>query len=141
MEAGPEMDNLVSEYCVPVFEGRGIKYHPRGACKFTSCSMCITSCPHYSTDIAAAWQVVEAIVNRPKPLLPWGEGERFFELNHVARYGWFARIHENHRDWPSGPKEEPEIDVEVDRQATAPLAICRAALKAILTASSAPSRQ
>jgi hypothetical protein len=67
--------------------------------------------PNYSTDIAAAWQVVDEM---------WEKG--FFHELAKARGGEIARI---------GNKEKDTGDVFAE---TAPLAICRAALLAMMEA-------
>jgi len=70
--------------------------------------------PHYSTDIAAAWQVVESLramgfvvlISSPRPVHAWGVEAWHLDVEHDRRRG------------------EAYAD-------TAPLAICRAALKAV----------
>jgi hypothetical protein len=69
----------------------------------------LPGCPHYSTDIAAAWQVVEKMEQRLD--LCWlGPGDV-----------WVAVLGNGEEDYQYGDAMAP----------TAPLAICRAALKAI----------
>jgi hypothetical protein len=86
-----------------------------------------TECPPYSTDIAAAWEVVEAL-----------EGKTILELD---EHGAF-RSRENggfqlqgpyiRSQWRAGWLErDHEYYLAEEVAATAPLAICLAALKAV----------
>ena len=69
--------------------------------------------PHYSTDIAAAWQVVEKIKGKYRGV------EIGYRLG-----GWFCQI----EDGTSDIDERYIAQAEAD---TAPLSICLAALKAV----------
>ena len=72
-------------------------------------------CPHYSTDIAAAWEVVEKLRRA-------NDGEYLFTINDAGM--WYAKFLDEHG--------EP-----VSRSGfcdTAPLAICRAGLLAVMEA-------
>ncbi len=82
-------------------------------------SMTWMGCPDYSTDIKAAWDVVEKI----KHLKPDGERERFFEMGWTAD-GWWV-------GWGvsagiGGYSFYTSIIAD-----TAPEAICLAALKSV----------
>jgi hypothetical protein len=104
MEAGREMDALVAELVMGwekrVF-GDGVDYWhlPGGA-------ICELDAPHYSTDIAAAWQVVEK--------LPFSV---YVEVR------WDGK---NAEAWFDSGSQTWEASAP-----TAPLAICRAALLAV----------
>lgn len=82
--------------------------------------------PKYSTDIVAAWQVVEKLPYDPRP-----KGERYYECEgftlmklHDGRWfaGWYEIIPYE------GSHDMSEYSVVAD---TAPMAICLAALKAV----------
>lgn len=66
--------------------------------------------PHYSTDIAAAWQVVERL---------WSKHLYYFYLSYYESINWVRIV-------GTAPAEVWHGNAE-----TAPLAICRAALKAV----------
>jgi hypothetical protein len=68
--------------------------------------------PHYSTDIAAAWQVVESVV------------ERGYMVTVVQEDDAAVRVYLDH------PSQVEDLD-EIGVAPTAPLAICRAALAAV----------
>jgi hypothetical protein len=75
--------------------------------------------PHYSTDIAAAWQVVE-FLQREWDRLDEKESQ-FWRFEDCHPHGWIARV-----IWPhDGEAEIASVDAD-----TAPLAICLAALAA-----------
>lgn len=92
--------------------------------------------PPYSTSIESAFEVVNGLLGRKTPLNPWGDSERYFSLAYSFD-GWEARLIENHWNDPFGPQDEPALIAEVEKQPTAPLAICHMALKAIELASGA----
>ena len=72
--------------------------------------------PHYSTDIAAAWMVVEGLSKRFWP-----------EVGRMDNGTWYCEI-VGRGDTPAQVSNGP-IAHEIAE--TAPLAICRAALKAV----------
>lgn len=78
--------------------------------------------PHFSTDIAAAWEVVEKMRVQGVHLgvAPWGkdEWEAFEKMDHLNEA----------RQWVSSRGDDCVHVFGVD---TAPLAICRAALAAV----------
>lgn len=83
-----------------------------------------TRIPYYSTDTAAAWQVVERMKERwaSEPNALRGEPD-VWRFHDFADEGWRASVVWLHHDGPI---------VEVDEMApTLPLAICRAALAAV----------
>lgn len=98
--------------------------------------------PAYSTDIAAAWEVVEKMhgrwghftivlvenphgtTNRGRPC-DW-EVVPVFELTHYDEGGFFKPA----KRLPTGLRDD-ELDDPIGWADTAPLAICRAALKAV----------
>lgn len=94
------------------------------------------SVPPYSTSIKSAFEVVNELLGRKTPLNPWGDSDRHFSLSYGLD-GWEVRLVENHWDDPFGPKDEPALIVEIKKQPTAALAICRLALKALELASGA----
>lgn len=69
-------------------------------------------CPHWESDIAAAWQVVEKAIELGYTLL--------LNFNHGAWWAEFA-------------DKETVYDHELEYRPTAPEAICRAALAALET--------
>lgn len=77
--------------------------------------------PHYSTDIAAAWEVVRALRD------PTEGDERFWTLTDSGSLGWHADLSWNAKE---GDALVPLGEGIGD---TAPLAICRAALTAMET--------
>ena len=88
LEAGPELDALVA---VEVMEVRAFP-------------------PNYSTDIGAAWQVVEKL-----------RAGKFVWIKDCGGFGWRVEI-----------LSSSETDIQIDFSVvadTAPLAICLAALK------------
>ncbi len=129
LEAGLELDALVAAKVM----GAAARRHnwveagyPGSLDSWTACEYCgkkITqaiekdSCPPpYSTDIAAAWEVVELFQKRGTINL------RFFQGG-GPEVAWKVRIRPDIlRDGDPGVEEAAE---------TAPLAICRAALKAV----------
>ena len=119
LESGRELDDLVAEkvmgYRIPVQESLiGNEWSP---------------IPHYSTDIAAAWQVIEKLTSQNA-----GPDKACIEaiINTPKYPGWPTYVRdgeEEHQDewcveWVDGIDT---IDVAFGK--TAPLAICRAALK------------
>ena len=128
MPAGMEMDLLIApiagwdhkhdisecedcwyDYC------RNCGYEPR--CEGIDDTDCETP-PPYSTDIAAAWEVVEKLMDEGDVFLEWWQdGE------------WFVA------DKPMGVREDAitaRCDGKTTGKPSAPLAICRAALLARL---------
>lgn len=105
MEAGREMDIRVAE---KIFPDDAFPWHHQ--CDYSGCFRCLSNAEHYSTDISAAWQVFEK-------LRQFGD----FELG--FRFGkWAVR---------SGRIPQVAAYTTVTEADTAPLAICRAALKAL----------
>jgi len=100
------------------------------ATPFSDGSYQIVAAPHYSTDISAAWDVVEKVAreqgqdahftivcragysNQVEPKGEWMVGYQFPEADYSGRWRWSGVF-----GWGEG--------------VTAPLAICRAALKAV----------
>lgn len=117
MAAGVELDAVVARLVM------GVEGEPE-------------SVPPYSASIESAFEVVNALLGRKAPLNPWGDNERYFSLSYGLD-GWEARLVENHWNDPFGPEGEPALIVEVEKQPTAALAICRMALKAMEGASGA----
>jgi hypothetical protein len=120
MSAGRELDALIAEKVmgsVPCDKWRPFTAYPAqwvkdtGECYHASCHPPQMGPPHYSTDIAAAWAVVERLVVLGHPvelsLEPNDNGQCLCTLM-AERMGEEAT-------WGD----------------TAPLAICRAALKAV----------
>jgi len=117
MEAGTELDALVAERVI------GAKCH---------CDRNTMTCPihgwshwakHYSTDIAVAWEVVEKMA-----VLDWDAEislcSKLPSDDHERWYCGFQRGDDN-APW------RPDFKFGQDWALTAPLAICRSALKAI----------
>jgi len=83
----------------------------------------------YSTDISAAWQLVE-------PLDENGERRFYFDVKSVVCGGWVCEVHDERKfvsrlhkggDFASGG-----CLIACEFSDTAPLAICKAALKAVM---------
>jgi hypothetical protein len=106
LQAGRELDALVAEKVMGYT--LGTPPSPESAINLAGPEYPVTV-PHYSTDIAAAWQVVEKFKDRD-----W----RFI----LDKYddGWGIEIELSGGKYGSGAVAE-----------TAPLAICRVALKAV----------
>lgn len=113
MPAGREIDALILEL---IFEKKAChcKSDP-SMCAFgpNHCLTCDGWMPRFhSTNIAAAWEVVEKL----------GQKElNFFIESCKPHYNWWAQFVPHNKD--------DEVHGEAD---TAPLAICRAALKAVM---------
>ena len=120
MEAGGELDEIVATRMMgwqrqdETPEGRCC---PKNGHDWISpdgerwrCHACGWSFPSYSTEIAPAWEVVEKL---------WTERWIWFKIHPSSDEGWQVNIEINNRSVP----------VIAD---TAPLAICRAALLAIM---------
>jgi hypothetical protein len=95
MEAGREMDAMVNEYIIHDSPCVGVFYSEEA----------YQNLPHYSTDISAAWEVVEKMSNKEITIYHQLEGMT------VEQAHW-----------------DVEIDGNEGLALTAPLAICRAAL-------------
>ncbi|MGH2619467.1 MAG: BC1872 family protein, partial [Anaerolineales bacterium] len=83
--------------------------------------------PHYSTDIAAAWQVVDAM----------GERFRLLVINRIYPSGHYRATFILFGQDPAAHMMAPDPAWFVWEQ-TAPLAICRAALLATLPQDASP---
>jgi hypothetical protein len=118
MPAGPELDALVAETVMgwPLFrgpsnvlpcvehDGNGLRVYGPGADVF---------CP--STSIAAAWLVVEKMAAEKRWMGMYGPGKPAPKRTELVRQVWLVRF----------------VDDELTAADTAPLAICRAALKSV----------
>ena len=116
MPAGPEMDALVAERVMGEIVSSGDKIVPVNgweACRYI---------PEYSSRIEAAWEVVEKLIERRLYMRVMAcEGiEYSFDMN--IKTFWRVELKE-------GQAIEPHITATSFD--TAPLAICRAALKAV----------
>mgnify|MGYP001600886613 CR=1 FL=1 len=121
MEAGREMDALIAE---KVMGWKRINTPPRWECKADYglerewgkddpfCPKCM-EWPEYSTDISVAWQVVEEFAHQSANKTAAELGMSYFSLSAYPNRWWSCRIGKESSDAP-----------------TAPLAICRAALRA-----------
>lgn len=112
MEAGPELDRLIAE--------KVMKEQP----KDFGCPTCgydgiygNREVPGYSTDIAAAWLVLEKL----KTLEPY--------KSRTLKLQWFGS------GWVCYPWHEDELTDEYESTDTASLAICRAALMPLVVQS------
>lgn len=127
LEAGPELDRLVAErvmgwnlvdltwYC----NGNPTLYH-----NYYPDPDCGELPWNPSENISAAWKVAEEIIGLKKPI-------RKFEVVYLPGEGWGARIYEPHWNNPLAPGNDTALEIQVRKQDTAPLAIVRAALKAM----------
>lgn len=113
MKAGRELDALVAER-VMGWTKTIVDNYPWQILPPDATELKAKSCPHYSTDIAAAWQVVEKLRQDRLYIEIVSEAEYFrCEVNHYTPAAYQFKT-EQHAD-------------------TAPLAICLAALEAVRT--------
>lgn len=117
MEAGRELDALVAEKVMghKVKWGRSRFYPLDYDTPFFDEQPLKRSIPNYSTDIAAAWEVVEKLKEQTAP-------ERDIEIGCYS----FYRV--------SIVDAATEAEIAVMENDSAPLAICLAALKALAVA-------
>lgn len=118
MEAGPEMNALVAEKVMGWIWIDGEYGHPTEKGPFNDCecpshSYQKTLLPRYSTDIAAAWEVVNKLGRKSINKIAAETGLATFLLVQYPNGTWKANF--------SGYRTSVEAD-------TVPLAICRAAL-------------
>lgn len=111
MRAGRDLDALVAEKVMGTDVG-DIFYD-------ATHQEIMPSVPSYSTDMAAAWQVVEHLLAKGRPLALQAPGS--YDMN--EEYHQFTR-------WMAGFSGGVGFTEEVEAD-TAPLAICLAALKAV----------
>lgn len=119
MEAGREMDALIAEkiFKTPDQHIYHIDYDPEGN-KFADGVK--ESIPHYSTDIAAAWLVVEKIKDH--------------SLDGRASYYFTVEYDRDNKNWRCGFKMMYDGFYDgYTIESTAPLAICKSALILSLT--------
>lgn len=115
MDAGREMDALIHEKVMgwpksPIF---GVYEYPDGGYDFA---------PPYSTDIAAAWPVVEKL---ERDGFRWSVAVRNPHMSDTKILPYVSF-------WHYGKDEPGKLDTHVSAEDdTVPLAICRAALKAV----------
>ena len=130
MPAGREMDSLVAERVmrIAVFSKQ---YSPsiQIPCPDNKPGCMVAHfkpVPHYSTDIADAWEVVEKITSKQ-----CGDADDFYVFEIIKRYQqWSVYIH--HPLWNGRYNElSPIYEMHEAVADTAPLAICRAALRRI----------
>jgi ABA sandwich protein len=106
MPAGREMDALIAEKVMGHEVKRDVVMWREGNASLEPYSEGFTVLAHYSTDIGAAWEVVEKIQT----------GELRLHEHKLLRTYYLAEFH------------EPGGSTFMVRAETAPLAICRAAL-------------
>ena len=129
MKAGRELDALIAEKVMGLTR-HDESYVAEGVGKVLrfvwrdGCGDCVYSgdmfLPHYSTNIADAWEVVEKL-GRWRGfdfMLVMPDPEQTFHL-HTYEAGWYEATND-------GPERRVVSDAD-----TAPLAICLAALKAV----------
>jgi len=122
MPAGRDLDALIAEN-VMGWKDRGIGYSFEDNINGYECVLYIDKdkLPHYSTDIAAAWQVIEWL---EKNTTEKYNSPSLFSVPH----GWSMVLYE---------KRDNHAPAWLDAFApTAPLAICRAALLAVMESQS-----
>lgn len=136
MAAGKEIDELIA---VKVM---GIGRHPDGGWLLPLCAdgplVPYPSCPRYSTDIHAAFQVIEKLAEgtrRTDEAGWWKDGYRILFVTSPSRdeedeARWFVSIGEETLEESGACSVDEEPKVEVDAP-TLPLGICRAALEVI----------
>lgn len=124
MKAGREMDALIAE------KAMGWKREEYYLCGVETTGLVgpgglryVDDYPHYSTDIGAAWQVIEKLRVQGVCLRidPRGDGYSVRTMNdEEVPLSWTK---EGHLNW--------DVPSVTEIEAAAPLAICRAALNAI----------
>lgn len=113
MPAGREMDVMVAKYIMVGMELASVM--DCFGCPMVYKDDEITCCPHYSTDIAAAWEVAERVRLTVTPAIGHGWEAAWCNASGSGERNWVGTT--NGRKWHYGD--------------TAPLAICRAALLAM----------
>jgi hypothetical protein len=141
MPAGREMDALVAEKVFGDIICKSSMWHVRETkdfalehwttCKIHGKSGCVAEPRKFSTDISAAWEVVEKIKDQ-------FEEEAQFNIVHRSGYnGPKGNWHAGFKVWMTKERTGLTADwhwsdiLGVAEGETAPLAICRAALKAV----------
>lgn len=132
MPAGREMDALVAEKVMgwtdiqwqtfPGENGEEVKAFARGVSPIGDLRVIV---PNYSTDITAAWEAAEKIP------LKYTEGYVSVTRTAAGNPQYLYDCVACNRIYDSGGWAEPERFSVVGHADTAPLAICRAALKAM----------
>jgi hypothetical protein len=122
MPAGREMDALVAEKVMIVeFTKHNYKAHDvlsNTIEERTYYSTSFAPLPHYSTDIAAAWQVVEKLMEMGDVFIEnWQDGEWFVACDPLMN---------------KPRRNAASCDGKKTGKESAPLAICRAALLAVM---------
>jgi hypothetical protein len=116
MPASREMDALVAEKVMEFGVMRWINHPTYDPKIITPVEM---ELPHYSTDISAAWQVLEQLRD------PSESEPDFWSITDAGiEQGWIVE-----NIWAHHDGDIPNFAVQAE---TAPLAICRAALLAVL---------
>lgn len=112
MESGPELDALIAEKVM------GLERHEDHG--HSDCSACDEARKKYSTDIAVAWEIVEKLKGKKWLGPEWKSPDTYMTQQGypLGTEAWYVRVEvKGLFEWVFG--------------ATAPLAICRAALKAV----------
>jgi hypothetical protein len=132
MEAGREMDALIAEKVLGLSDWHIRHSDEDGDGNLYFCEI-KDELPHYSTDIAAAWQVIEKIKSKQKCLFTIQRGVLAFagepkdrnpEDYHWWEVGWMNQV--VYTDWGQ-LVHAYRFDLSVQAE-TLPLAICRCAL-------------
>ncbi len=111
-----ELDEEIAEKVMGLSREDNSKQKCRCDCRGYTCAKCQYP-PHYSTDIAAAWTVVEKLRVH---------GEVAFSLVTASM------MSEGHDEWVARfDIQHPKYHFEFAFDKSAPLAICKAALKAV----------
>lgn len=143
MEAGPELDLQVARHVMGMraawtvaeiltVADDGYPYVARGVEDGKNCMLLYTRSDGVnrwspSTNIAEAWQVIEALQNKKsyRGCELTNFSQNFMEYHWHMEFNYFVSIADD-------PLDDPEIGYESADANTAPLAICRAALKVAL---------
>jgi hypothetical protein len=118
MPAGLDLDRLIAEKVMGWSVNGVTAYSPTGSANDASRDWC----PHYSTEIAAAWEVVEKVL---KLLESWNGS------NDISIY---AKLEDGKFFYGAAISETGSGYGCVEYGDTAPLAICREALKLVMGA-------
>lgn len=126
LEAGNQVDVLIQEMIFQTFVRPPPNEH--GTCLSIAYTMDYDEVPPYSTSIEAAWRVVEKMLNH---------GGKMYQIE-MKGYadGFIVKFHENPPvDWCLSKYWDANNDKDASKGDTAPLAICKAALKVVISKS------
>lgn len=141
LEAGRELDALVAERVMGWsrwYEDKKDLYPPEGSPENKGWTkrggiMIQALIPEYSTSIEAAWRVVEKIKNLGKVEKTTDDGKEWYNIRHEFHIEWLPDSNMWRAGWYDFRYDDYQCnDIEAP---TAPLAICKAALKVVISKS------